>query len=255
MTLPSALLTSVRHLALVVALMLCGPLLTLAVGNASIRGDWRTATHRASGLAPAPATHPEAIVQVYAGRTFGWRGAFAVHTWVAAKPAHAERYTRYEVIGWYARRGGSGVSISETETPDAEWYGAAPRVIDDLRGAAAEAVIAKLPRAAADYPYRGYSAWPGPNSNTFIAHLAREIPELHLTLSPLAIGKDYLPASQWIARAPSGTGYQLSLGGILGVTLARDEGVELNLFGLVTGVDFRRMALKFPGFGRIPPGA
>ena len=44
--------------------------------------------------------HPEAIVQVYASRTFGWRGAFAVHTWVAAKPAGADRYTRYEVIGW-----------------------------------------------------------------------------------------------------------------------------------------------------------
>jgi hypothetical protein len=34
--------------------------------------------------------------------------------------------------------------------------------------------------------------------------------------------------------------------------VARDEGVELNLFGLVTGVDFRRPALKLPGIGRIP---
>ena len=40
------------------------------------------------------------VVQVYGGRTFGWRGAFAVHTWLAAKPAGADRYLRYEVIGW-----------------------------------------------------------------------------------------------------------------------------------------------------------
>ena len=50
-------------------------------------GDWRTASHRSAGLAPDPASHRDAVVQVYAARTFGWRGAFAVHTWLAAKPA------------------------------------------------------------------------------------------------------------------------------------------------------------------------
>jgi hypothetical protein len=239
-------------LALAVALMLSGPLLTLAFGNVTMRGDWRTATHRPTGLAPEPALHPDAVVHVYSSRTFGWRGAFAVHTWIAAKAAGAQRYTRYEVIGWYERDGGSGLTIGDSEAPDAEWYGAAPELIGDLRGAAAEAVIAKLPKAAADYAFTTYSAWPGPNSNTFIAHVGREIPELNLTLPPLAIGKDYLPAGQWIARTPSGTGRQVSLGGIVGVTVARDEGVELNLFGLVTGVDFRRPALKLPGIGRIP---
>ena len=243
---------AIAWLALLVALMLSGPLLTLAFGNVSMRGDWRTATHRPTGLAPSPAAHPEAIVQVYASRTFGWRGAFAVHTWVAAKPAHAERYTRYEVIGWYARDGGSGLTISDSGAPDAEWYGAAPQLIGDLRGADAEAVIEKLPQAAADYPYTTYSAWPGPNSNTFIAHLGRAIPALHLKLPSIAIGKDYLPARQWISAAPSGTGYQVSLGGVVGVTLARDEGLEVNLFGLVTGIDFRRPAVKLPGIGDVP---
>jgi hypothetical protein len=244
---------AIGWLALIVALMLSGPLLTLAFGNASLRGDWRTATHRATGLAPDPAVHPEAIVQVYASRTFGWRGAFAVHTWVAAKPAGADRYTRYEVIGWRMRGGGSGLSISDDRAPDAEWYGAPPRLIDDLRGADAEMVIASLPRAAAAYPYSTtYDAWPGPNSNTFVAHLGRSIPEWRLTLPSLAIGKDYLPAWQWISPAPSGTGYQLSIGGVFGVMAARYEGVEINLFGLVTGIDFRHPALKLPGIGRVP---
>ena len=104
----------VGWLALFVALLLTGPLLTLAFGNVSMRGDWRTATHRATGLAPDPRTHPTAVVQIYASRTFGWRGAFAVHTWIAAKPANADRYTRYEVIGWYARGGGTGLTISDS---------------------------------------------------------------------------------------------------------------------------------------------
>jgi hypothetical protein len=157
------------------------------------------------------------------------------------------------VIGWYARGGGSAVSVSTTRAADAEWFGAAPRLIDDLRGPVAEAVIAKLPEAVAVYPYaRAYSVWPGPNSNTFIAHLGRQIPELRLTLPSTAIGKDYLAFGEVFARTPSGTGYQMSLSGLLGVSAGRDDGVELNVLGLVFGVDFRQPALKLPGIGRVP---
>jgi hypothetical protein len=240
-------------LILLVALLLSGPLLMLALGRVPLHGDWRTATHRSVGLAPDPATHREAVVQVYVSRAFGWRGAFAVHSWLAAKGANADRYTRYEVIGWYARGGGSSVSISDSGAPDAEWYGAAPSLIRDLRGADAETVIAKLPQAAADYPHAtSYRVWPGPNSNTFIAHLGRKIPQLELTLPSTAIGKDYLPVGQILAQTPSGTGVQLSLSGILGVTVGRDEGLELNLLGLVTGFDLRHPAIKLPGIGRVP---
>jgi hypothetical protein len=94
--------------------------------------------------------------------------------------------------------------------------------------------------------------WPGPNSNTFIAHLAREIPEMRLTLPVNAIGKDYLPLGQFVAPAPSGTGYQVSVGGLFGLTVALNEGIEINLLGLAAGIDFRNPALKLPGIGRFP---
>ena len=145
------------------------------------------------------------------------------------------------------------MSISDARAPDAEWYGAAPEVIRELRGADAEAVIAKLDAAAATYPYATtYSAWPGPNSNTFVAHLAREIPEMRLALPAHAVGKDYLSPGQLVARSPSGTGRQLSLNGLLGVIVGGDEGFELNVLGLVVGVDPLRPALKVPGFGALP---
>src|SRR5262245_57383583 len=108
------------------ALLLAGPLLTLAFGKVSVQGDWRTASHRATGLAPDPAANRDAVVQVYASRAFGWRGAFADHTWLAVKPAGAARYTRYEVIGWYGGGGRSVISESSQRAPDAEWYGAPP---------------------------------------------------------------------------------------------------------------------------------
>jgi hypothetical protein len=234
-------------------LLAAGPLWTLASGRVPIHGDWRNATHRSSGLAPDPSVHREAVVQVYAARVFGWRGAFAVHTWLAVKSKNAARYTRYEVIGWYAGAERSVVSTSDARAPDAEWYGAAPTLLADLRGADAEAAIGKLPLAIAAYPYaKSYGMWPGPNSNTFTAHLAREIPELRLTLPSTAIGKDYLPLAQPVARMPSGTGYQVSLLGILGAAVGADEGLEINVLGLVFGVDPRHVALKLPGIGRVP---
>lgn len=240
-------------LVVALAVLLGGPLATLAFGPVSVHGDWAAATHRPAGFAPAPDAHPEAVVQVYAARTFGWRGAVAVHTWLAAKPAGAERYTRYEVIGWYARSAGdAGVSVSSNRAPDAEWYGAAPQLLRDLRGSEAEAVIARLEEAVARYPHDVYRAWPGPNSNTFVAHLARAIPELRVALPPHALGKDYLAPGEVFATTPSGTGVQVSLGGVLGLAVGVDEGVELNVLGLVTGLDVFPPALKLPGVGRVP---
>ncbi|MFO1305005.1 MAG: DUF3750 domain-containing protein [Burkholderiales bacterium] len=241
--------------ALVLALLLAGPLLTLAFGKVSVGGDWRTATHRSAGLAPDPASHREAVVQVYASRAFAWRGAFADHTWIAVKPEGAAQYTRYEVIGWYGGGGRSVVSESSSRAPDAEWYGSPPRLVRDLRGAEAQAVIDRLPQAVASYPYPGeYRVWPGPNSNTFVAHLGRSIPELRLAMPSTAIGKDYVSLREIVGPSPSHTGFAVSLYGLAGVLAAWDEGLELNVLGLVAGVDVRRPAIKVPGIGRIPGG-
>ena len=57
---------------------------------------WYEARRDPTGLAPDPATTPQAVIQVYAARAVSWRGIFSVHTWIAVKPTGAERYTRYE---------------------------------------------------------------------------------------------------------------------------------------------------------------
>lgn len=72
-----------------------------------------------------------------------------------------------------------------------------------------------------------------------------------MDLPATAIGKDYpVNGSLW-DRTPSGTGYQVSMLGILGVALGRQEGFELNLLGLNFGIDFLTPALKLPFIGRI----
>jgi hypothetical protein len=214
--------------------------------------DWRSASREPTGLAPDPATTPEAVIQAYAARTFGWKGAFGVHTWVAVKPARATSYTVYEVIGWRLRWGDT-VLVVRSRAPDERWFGAVPELLADKRGPGVDELIARVDRAARDYPYAGeYTLWPGPNSNTFTAWIGRAVPELEIHLPPTAIGKDYM-GSRLFSTAPSGSGMQLSLFGLLGFTASGVEGLEINVLGLSFGVNPFEPSLKLPLLGRIGP--
>lgn len=214
--------------------------------------DWRTASGEPVGLAPDPATTPEPVAQVYGARALRWRGYFGIHTWIAVKPADARGYTVYEVIGWRLRWSDSALAIRE-RAPDGRWFGNAPELLADKRGAGVGLLIERIDKAAREYPYAAeYSVWPGPNSNTFTAWVARAVPELEVDLPPTAIGKDYL-GGRIVAAAPSGSGFQVSLFGLLGVTASGVEGLEINVLGLAFGIDPFSPALKLPVIGRIGP--
>lgn len=211
---------------------------------------WSSASREPTGIAPDPEIDRQAIVQVYAAKAFSWRGYFGVHSWISLKEPDASHFTTYEVIGWRVRYGGNAVSTSR-RAPDSCWFGSAPKLVAELRGDSARAAIPRLQEAIRHYEYNGeYTVWPGPNSNTFIAHLGRVVPELRLDLPPTAIGKDFLPAGFW-AKAPSGTGYQASLLGLLGVLVAWEEGIEVNVLGLTYGIDVKDLSLKLPMVGRL----
>ena len=202
----------------------------------------------ALGQAPDPATTPEAVVQVYGARTMGVKGIFGVHTWVAVKPANAMSWTVYEIIGWRLRWSDSALVIRERQ-PDAPWFGSVPELYADKRGAGVEELIARIDKAARDYPYSNtYTLWPGPNSNTFTAWIARAVPELQVDLPATAVGKDYI-GSTFVSTAPSGTGFQFTLGGVFGVAAGPVDGFELNLLGLNFGVS--GTGVKLPMVGRV----
>jgi hypothetical protein len=233
---------------LLIAAFLLIPLVIGVATHEASSVPWHQASMAATGLAPNPATTPEAVVQVYAAKAFGWRGAFAVHTWIVVKPTGAAQYKRFDVVGW----SGSRVVRENYAAADALWYGGRPEILLDRRGPEAEPLIRDIEAAVAAYPFADtYRMWPGPNSNTFTAHVARNVPGLHLDLPANAIGKDYLPLASPIARAPSGTGIQVSLFGLLGLIVAAEEGIEIDIFGLSGGIDVLRPALRVPGLGRI----
>ncbi|OOG23620.1 hypothetical protein B1C78_10870 [Thioalkalivibrio denitrificans] len=229
---------------LLLVLLLTGPAIMALSDQVPLGGSWRHADRSSAGLAPDPAMTPEAVVQVYGARAFDWRGVFAAHTWIALKPAGADTYTLHQVTRWSGLRSGPGV-------PDANWFGNTPYVLAELRGPQAEQAIARIEALVPEYPWADhYRAWPGPNSNTFTAWITRQVPELRARLPAIAVGKDYLgPAG--IGAAPSGTGLQLSLNGLLGVLAAPEEGIEVNLLGLVLGLETRPPGIKLPGIGHV----
>jgi hypothetical protein len=212
-------------------------------GGPSHWSQWDRAVATRLGDAAA---HPEARILVMSGRTRGWKGALAVHSWVVIKGERDRAWRRYDVAGW-----GSPVRLNWW--PPDLWFGQYGDVLVDIRGAQAQALIPRIEAAVEKYQYANYGdyrIWPGPNSNTFVATVLRAVPELGVTMPPNAVGRDFRPYP-YLGLSDSGTGVEASLWGVLGVKLGWVEGIEVNVLSLVAGLDVRRPAVKLPGFGRI----
>ena len=210
--------------------------------------SWSSANWGASGTLPPAASVEGPVVHVMSARTGGLKGALSVHSWIVTKRDGARRYDRYDKVGW-----GSPVRRN-AYAADAYWYSNPPVILSTLRGERAERAIGNIERAVETYPYRrrgGYRIWPGPNSNSFVAHVLREVPELDVNLPELAVGRDFPTDGRLVAWDPVRRDLRLSLWGYAGLTLGVTSGIEANFLGLVSGVDLLRPALKLPGFGRI----
>jgi hypothetical protein len=212
--------------------------------------SWRDADWSSTGALPPANDFKPARVIVFAGTTGGWKGVFSVHSWIVLKRANAAEWTRYDVVGW-----GHPVRVNGWPA-DGRWFGNLPVAIADVSGAAADVLIPKIEAAVSDYRFAragDYRMWPGPNSNSFTATILRAVPELGVALPPNAVGRDFRDRF-YAGRTDSGTGVELNLNGYAALKLGWVEGVELNLLGLVAGLDLRHPGLKLPGFGRIGVG-
>jgi hypothetical protein len=209
--------------------------------------SWRTADWSSAGILPEASASPPATIRVYAARTGGWKGIFATHSWIVVKPRNAGTYQRYDVVGW-------GTPVRNNSfPPDGRWYGNDPVLVKAIDGQEAERLIPQVQEAIAAYKWssRGdYHVWPGPNSNTFVASVLEAVPELGITLPSTAIGKDFPADGRWFGTTAGG-GWRLSASGYAGVTIGPADGLEINLLGLVAGIDLAPLAVKLPGFGEV----
>jgi Protein of unknown function (DUF3750) len=233
---------------LILALFLVPILLRAALFAASdAPRSWRDADWSSTGLLASPQADKEARVIVFTATTGAWKGIFSVHSWVVLKRAGATQWTRYDVVGW-----GQPVRVDNWPV-DGRWYGNTPVPIADVSGAEAKRLIPRIEAAVKDYSYAqagDYRIWPGPNSNSFVAAILRAVPELGVTLPPNAVGRDFRHGF-YAGLTDSRTGVELNVSGLAALKLGWVEGVEVNLLGLVAGLDLRHPGLKLPGFGRI----
>jgi hypothetical protein len=223
----------------------------ISAGVYLLRGqhaDWWSADRSSAGLLPAAKENAPAIVRVFSARTVSWRGIVATHSWIVIKDAGARAYQRFDYTAW-----GQPIWVDRF-VPDARWFGSLPKPVFAADGENAERMIPRIRTAIKQYRYSksgDYHAWPGPNSNTFVAAIMQAVPEIKATLPATAIGKDFPYDGRWYGLTPSKTGVRINLKGYFGITLGWVEGLEVNLFGAVTGIDLRRPGIKMPGLGRI----
>jgi hypothetical protein len=178
-----------KKIAVIVPAIVC---LVLVLANCSSNKDWRTASRESAGLAPDPQTTEEAVLHVYGARAWGWRGWFAIHTWIAAKRTGKQYYNVYDVVGWRGHRGQPVMRVSR-DIPDRYWFGEKPEILAEHRGEGVDKLIEAVERAASNYPWKNeYKVFPGPNSNTFTAWVGKQVPELDLDLPFTAIGSGYV---------------------------------------------------------------
>ncbi len=210
--------------------------------------SWRVADWSSAGILPEAAASNSAKIYVMSARTGGLKGAISKHSWIVLKKPGANRYERYDVVGW-----GRPVRLNAYPA-DGKWYSNLPEIQFEASGQQAEILIPKILKAIAAYRWqkRGdYTIWPGPNSNTFVANIIRNVPGFNAKLPATAIGKDFPMAGKFVDLDRGRNSLRLSLYGYAGILVGLKSGFELNLLGLVAGIDWQRPALLLPGFGRI----
>lgn len=210
--------------------------------------SWSSADWSSSGVLPPPQTVKGPAIFVMAARTGGLKGAFSVHSWLVIKRSDSSGYDRYDKVGW-------GMPLRKNAyAADGRWYSNTPKIIAAISGAKAAPLVEKAELAIANYPFKrrgDYTIWPGPNSNSFVAHVLKTIPEMSITLPSNAVGRDYAPGFASIELADDWADVHATFGGIVGFAAGLRSGFEIHLFGLVAGFDFTRPALKIPAYGRV----
>ncbi|RIY02178.1 DUF3750 domain-containing protein [Aureimonas flava] len=211
-------------------------------------GSWREADWSSAAIVPAATAEDTAAVYVLAARTGGLKGALSEHSWIVLKPRGAARYERFDKVGWGSpiRRNGYAA--------DGRWYSNTPRVVARLEGEAAERAIPKVRAAIESYPFAtrgGYRIFPGPNSNSFVAHVLRAVPDLGAVLPPAAVGRDFPVDGRLVTLDAEARELRASLFGYAGLAIGARSGLELQFLGLVAGIDPFRGLLKVPGFGSL----
>jgi len=215
-----------------------------------------------------------AMVMVKTARlpdTMDWYTRFAHHAWLEVRLQDGQ-WQRVEIIDEWSPPRIQNIS-QDTVLADYRWRRPVD-VLEVLTGASAQAAgerVLELARQCEEFGVsharrqraqetgadpdslpmlgRGYQAWPGPNSNSFVAWVVENTPNLHAELDHNAVGKDAtLPFRAGLTT--SGYGVEID-SAYLGAGIGLRQGAELRLAGLTFGIGLWPPALKLPFLPRL----
>lgn len=146
----------------------------------------------AAELAALPPRPPAGVATVYLASASlpAPLSAVAVHTWFVVRAEGEADLERWEV--WQTADGSPWGHVQrDAQAPFSAVGGGPTRVLATWTGPDADAFTRCLRRASPTYAYRDrYVAWPGPNSNTYVAAMLRAC-GLHADLPRAALGQGY----------------------------------------------------------------
>jgi hypothetical protein len=177
---------------------------------------------------------------------------FAHHSWIDLKRGDERSWRRIEVLG-----SGSGVRRRDigpaSARADVRWGDRDVRLLACIDGPDARRIAEAVEARAEELSRRyrdDYRAWPGPNSNTLLADIGREVPGFGFRMHHNAVGKDY---PGWIEAGwtSSRTGVHVDTLPV-GLALGLQEGIELHLLQLTFGVSLWPPRIQLPFLPEIP---
>lgn len=178
-----------------------------------------------------------------------WFTRFAEHAWVDVKQGAA-----WQRVEWNSHLHAVRIEPigAELAMLDERWQrGVAVHAVH--HGADAARIGAAILQVAGSYPdVHDYRAWPGPNSNSFVVWLSRQVQGFSLQLPPNAVGKDWTP---WVRVGGTTTRTGVAVDtALFGAQVGLAEGVELHVLGLTAGVGLWPPQLKLPFLPAFPAG-
>jgi hypothetical protein len=176
-----------------------------------------------------------------------WVSRFAIHSWVDYRADVHSPWKRVEVMN--KTRGLLHHQIDYETVHSRERWGNGVRVLSQSDGKNSPDFVREIKDFSDNYDATTYTAWPGPNSNTFVERLLREVNGLTAQLDHNAVGKGH---GFYAGRTTGGTGIELQ-SSFVGAAIGLREGVELSLMGLSSGVSVIPFSVKIPFLPQAPP--
>lgn len=171
---------------------------------------------------------------------------FATHSYVDYRERVGSQWYRVEVPN--PKKGAMIKQISSFEAYSKRRWGERVRILSQSEGKSNPDFARDIRAFELGYDDSIYKAYPGPNSNTFIEKMIREVDGVNAILDHNAIGKEH---GFYAGKTTGGTGLKLQTP-ILGVALGLKEGVEVSMLGFSAGVSIYPPSVRIPFLPKIP---